>query len=419
MLTYQQALETVLRTLSPLPAEELPLPEALGRALARDVVAGWDMPPADNSAMDGFAFAHASLALRDELQVAGTARAGGGFAQKVSVGAAVKIMTGAPLPEGCDTVVALEDVVEDAGRIRPRKPVKKGDHVRYRGEEFREGEELLKEGTTLRAGEIGLLASAGVARVQVYRQPRVALLTTGDELVDLGVRPGPGQIVNSNLYLISARLREEGCTVWPLAIASDQRGALTERLAQGLEADLLLTTGGVSMGDYDLVQSCLNDLGFQLGFWKVAIKPGKPVLFGTVKGTPVFGLPGNPAAAAATFQLFVRPALRRLAGYRDPLAPHCRAILTARVHGGGSRQCFLWGRIDEEQGRYLFTPASRQSSGQNRGMQQAQALLAVPAHSPDLHRGDEVEVMLLYLPQGNFRGPGAIGVDNRQPSLDE
>ncbi|WP_305042282.1 molybdopterin molybdotransferase MoeA [Geoalkalibacter sp.] len=409
MLTYQQALETVLRTLSPLPAETLPLPEALGRALASDASAYWDMPPADNSAMDGFAFAHAGLPPGGELLVRGLSRAGARFAGELSAAEAVRIMTGAPLPSGCDTVVALEDVEEQDDGIRLRKPVKQGDHVRRRGEEFHEGELLLKAGTTLRAGEIGLLASAGVARVEVHRRPRVALLTTGDELVDLGVRPGPGQIVNSNLYLLSARLREEGCTVWPLDIAADCREALRERLAQGLEADLLVTTGGVSMGDYDLVQECLKDLGFQLGFWKVAIKPGKPVLFGKVQGTPVFGLPGNPAAAAATFQLFVRPALRRLAGFRDPLAPHCRATLTHRVRGGGSRQSFIWGRVDEVDGRYRFTPSGHQGSGQNRGMQQAQALLSVPADSPDLASGAEVEIMLLYLPQGSFRGPGAIG----------
>ena len=408
MLSYQQALNTVLRTLSPLPPEEMPLPEALGRALAQDVVACWDMPPADNSAMDGYAFAYAEVSQAAKLKLAGLSRAGAGFAEQVAPGAVVKIMTGAPLPQGCDTVVAFEDAEELEGFIHLRKPIKKGDHVRYHGEEFREGEELLKEGTTLRAGEIGLLASAGVSRVRVYRQPRVALLTTGDELIDLGVRPGPGKIVNSNLHLLSARLREEGCTVWPLDIAADQRQDLTARLAQGLEADLLITTGGVSMGDYDLVQDCLNDLGFQLGFWKVAIKPGKPVLFGTVQGTPVFGLPGNPAAAAATFQLFVRPALRRLAGFRNPLAPHCRATLTKTVRGGGSRQCFLWGRVDEENGHYLFTPSQTQGSGQNRGMQQAQALLAVPIGSPDLVAGEEVDIMLLYLPQGNFRGPGAL-----------
>lgn len=398
MLSYDEALETILSTLGPLPAEEIPLPEALGRALAEEVTASWDMPPADNSAMDGFAFAAAGLMPGAVLQVAGLSRAGAGFCEAVAPGEAVKIMTGAPLPTGCDTVVPLEEVAQEQGRIRLKKPVERGDHVRLQGEEFRAGEVLLEPGCPLRAGEIGLLAAAGASRLRVFRRPQAALLTTGDELVDLGLQPGPGQIVNSNLYLLSTRLQEEGCTVRPLAIAPDRSGDLSERLAQGLEADLLITTGGVSMGDYDLVKACLEKLGFRLGFWKVAIKPGKPVLFGTVGETPVFGLPGNPAAAAATFQLFVRPALRRLAGFRDTRAPRCRATLTTAVRGGGSRQRFLWGRLEEDHGHYRFTPSGRQGSGQTRSMQQAQALLPVAIGSPDLDAGQEVEVMLIYLP---------------------
>ena len=399
MLSYQDALETVLRTIRPLPVEEVPLPEAWGSVLADAVAARWDMPPADNSAMDGYAFAAAGLAAGEGLAVAGVSRAGAGFPGQVASGEAVKIMTGAPMPAGCDTVVPFEDVVERDDRIWPQRPVQTGDHVRRQGEEFRASETLLTAGTLLRAGEIGLLAAAGMAQVRVHRRPQVALLTTGDELVDLGVAPGPGQIVNSNRYLLAARLREEGYAVRELGTGPDSAAGLTEQLAQGLEADLLLTTGGVSVGDYDLVQSCLGAIGFQLGFWKVAIKPGKPVLFGTVEGTPVFGLPGNPAAAAATFQLFVMPALRRLAGRQDPHGAFCRATLAAPVRGGGNRQRFLWGRVEEKNGVYHFTPSGRQGSGQNRSLQGAQALLPVAAGSPDLAAGEKVEIILIYLPQ--------------------
>jgi molybdopterin molybdotransferase len=398
MLNYEQALDTVLRTLIPLAAEEVALPDALGRVLAQDVAAFWDMPPADNSAMDGFALNCEDPASGTELRIVGASRAGAGFNETVPQGATVKIMTGAPLPPGCNTVVPLEEVEEKDGRILLKKPVKRGVHVRYRGEEFRENEMILEAGTTLRAGEIGLLASAGVEQVKVYQRPTVALLTTGDELVDLGTKPGPGQIVNSNFYLLSARLQEEGCKVKPIEIAADRPEELTASLEQGLEADLLITTGGISMGDYDLVQSCLNNLGLKLGFWKVAIKPGKPILFGTVRGIPVFGLPGNPAAAAATFQLFVRPALRRLAGFRAPLSTRCRATLTHEVRAGGSRQMFLWGKVTEKEARFYFTSSTRQGSGQNRGMRQIQALLPLPIDSPALPAGQEVEVMLIYLP---------------------
>ncbi len=398
MLSYEQALDTVLRTLTPLAAEKVALPEALGRVLAQDVRACWDMPPSDNSAMDGFALNCEDLASGTELRIVGVSRAGAGFNETVPHGAAVKIMTGAPLPPDCNTVFPLEEVKEKNGRILLKKSVERGAHVRYRGEEFRENEIILEAGTTLRAGEIGLLASAGAERVNVYRRPTVALLTTGDELVDLGTKPGPGQIVNSNFYLLSARLQEEGCNVKPIEIAADRREGLTASLEQGLEADLLITTGGISMGDYDLVQSCLNDLGLKLGFWKVAIKPGKPVLFGTVRGTPVFGLPGNPAAAAATFQLFVRPALRRLSGFRDPLSTCCHATLTHEVRSGGSRLMFLWGKVTEKNGLFYFTPSTRQGSGQNRGMRQIQALLPIPVDSPDLPAGHEVKATLIYLP---------------------
>jgi molybdopterin molybdotransferase len=405
MLSYQQALKIVLEAIRPLAAIEMPLTEAVGKVLAQGVYAQWDLPPADNSAMDGFGFAFADQQPGSELPVAGLARAGAGFAGDLPPGVAVRIMTGAPLPPGCDTVVPLEEVRESGAGISLLHPVRRGDHVRYRGEEFHRGEELLPAGTPLRAGEIGLLAAAGVNRVKVYRQPRVAILSTGDELVELGGRPGPGQIVNSNLYLLAARLQEEGCAVWPLGIAADGTGPLAALLEQGLEADLLLSTGGVSAGDFDLVQKTLNGLGFKLGFWKVAIKPGKPVLFGTVGNTPVFGLPGNPAAAAATFQLFVRPALRKLAGFSDPIAPSVRATLTSAVRGGGSRQNFLWGRLEEQAGRYLYTPSRSQGSGQNRSLQGAQALLPVAADSPDLPAGQEVEVMLLYLPNGATPSP--------------
>lgn len=399
MLTYPEALDRVLLTIQPLPCEELPLPEALGRTLAETVTAAWDMPPADNSAMDGYAFALAGAEPQTEWRVIGLARAGAGHIGEVPAGAAVKIMTGAPLPAGCDTVAPLEAVEQlSAERIRLGAGLQLGDHVRCRGEEFRQGEPLLAAGTALKAGAIGLLAAAGVARVRVHRRPRVALLTTGDELVDLGVQPGPGQIVNSNRYLLTARLQEEGAEVWPLEIAGDSRQELTARLAQGLQADLLVTTGGVSMGEYDLVKECLSELGFELGFWKVAIKPGKPVLFGTAQGTPVFGLPGNPAAAAATFELFARPALRRLAGDPAPQPRRCRATLTCPVRGAGNRQSFLWGRVEESQGHYRFTPSSRQGSGQMRGLQGAQALLPLAAEGPDLAAGSEVELLLIYLP---------------------
>lgn len=250
---------------------------------------------------------------------------------------------------------------------------------------------------------MGLLAAAGIEQVQVYPAPRVALLSTGDELVELGETPGAGKIVNSNFHLLAARLKEEGATVIPLGVARDNEYDLSERIERGLQADMLISTGGVSVGDRDHVQETLRAFGFQLGFWKVSIKPGKPVLFGTLRGRPVFGLPGNPAAAAATFELFVRPALRRLAGFPGPLQPRLRATLTVAIDGGENRQRFIWGSLQERDGRFDFVPSARQGSGQNRSLQAVQALLPVPGGHPGMTAGTEVVVMLVRLPPGQAR----------------
>lgn len=405
MLSYEQAVEVVLQRVRPLPPVSMALAEALGRVLAEPVRARWDLPPADNSAMDGYAFAGAGQPEGSALEVVGFLPAGRHLDAPVPPGRAVKIMTGAPLPPGCDTVVPVEEVVERQGMILLQRPFKPGQHVRRRGEELERGEELLAAGAPLHAGELGLLAAAGVEHVSVYPAPRVALLSTGDELVELGEAPGPGQIVNSNFHLLAARLREEGCAVIPLGVARDNEYDLSGRIERGLQADMLISTGGVSVGDRDYVQETLRSLGFELGFWRVSIKPGKPALFGTVNDKPVFGLPGNPAAAAATFELFARPALRRLAGFNDALPPRLRATLTAAISGGEKRQRFIWGSLQETAGRFAFTPSPRQGSGQNRSLQGAQALLPVPGGYPPLAAGEEVEVMLVRLPTGPGRRP--------------
>jgi len=397
MIGYQEALQLVLDRIRPLPAVEVPLEQAGGLVLAEGVAARWDLPPADNSAMDGFAFAWRERLAGKELAVVGSAYAGSPWTGTPGPEQVVRIMTGSPLPPGCDTVVPLEEVVETATAIRLPVVVKPGQHVRRQGEEFRSGDPLLDAGAPLHAGEIGLLAAAGFARVRVHPAPRVALLSTGDELVELGQTPGPGQIVNSNLYLLSARLREEGCSVLPLGLCRDEPEALARHLAAGEQANLILSTGGVSVGDRDYLREALNGRGFETVFWQVAIKPGKPVLFGLLHGRPVFGLPGNPAAAAATFELFVRPALRRLAGFPATAPLRLRATLVTEVHSDRKRECFLWGTLSEESGRLTFHPSRRQGSGQNRSLQGAQALLPVPAGSEPLAAGSDVSVLFIRL----------------------
>ena len=394
MITYQEALSMVLARLQPLPAVEVPLEQATGLVLAEAVNARWDMPPADNSAMDGFALAWTPQGTSSEWTVAGSVYAGEPWPTPLESGTVVRIMTGAPLPPGSDTVVPFEEAVEARATVRLAK-MKQGQHVRRQGEEFQAGELLLEAGTSLYAGEIGLLAAAGFARVRVHPAPRVALLSTGDELIELGQTPGPGQIVNSNLYLLSARLREEGCSVLPLGLCRDEPEALTRHLLAGEQADLTLSTGGVSVGDSDYLREALAARDFETVFWKVAIKPGKPVLFGLLRGKPFFGLPGNPAAAAATFELFVRPALRRLAGFSAAAPLRLRATLSDDVHGDHTRECFLWGRLEESGSRRIFHPSPRQGSGQNRSLQGAMAMLPVPAGCELILSGCDVDVMVI------------------------
>jgi molybdopterin molybdotransferase len=400
MLTYEEALQMVLETVKPLPPVAVPLTLAAGRVLATAVVASSNLPPSDNSAMDGYAFAWTGDIAARPLPVIDFVAAGHARQLAVPAGNAVKIMTGAPLPLDCDTVVPIEDVEVNSGKIMLKGQPALGENVRYRGEELRCGELILEAGTPLFAGEIGFLAAAGIETVLVHPAPRVAILSTGDELVELGDPQTAGKIVNSNAYLLATRLREEGCEPILLGIARDTPGELATALQKGLRADLLLTTGGVSVGDCDHVQEALVKLGFTRKFWKVAIKPGKPVLFGMIKEQPVFGLPGNPAATAATFELFVRPALRRLAGFPATHFPRLRVALSEAIKGGGNRQRFIWGRLKIDNGSFSFTSAHYQGSGQNRSLQGAQALLPVAAESPDLPAGSEVEVLLLRMPPG-------------------
>lgn len=393
MLGYEEALEKILDCVTSLPPVEIALDEAGCLVLAEPVIARWDMPRTDNSAMDGFAVAAAGTC--GTLAIAGAAYAGHPFLETVPVGSAVRITTGAPLPAGCDAVVPVEEAVEAHGRVSLTIAPQPGDHVRRQGEEYRCGETLLEAGTVLSAGEIGLLASAGLARVKVHPRPRVAIISTGDELVELGQEPGPGQIVNSNLHQLAARVRECGGDVLRLGIGRDEPGGIDALIDSGRQADLLISTGGVSVGECDFVRESLDRRGFRQVFWKVAIKPGKPVLFGMLDGKPCFGLPGNPAAAAATFELFVRPALRALAGHSRILGETRQGVLTEAVRGDSKRQTFLWCRLEWTGEGYRVRISRFQGSGQNRSLRGANALLAVPRHAGKLEAGEMVEVLLM------------------------
>lgn len=395
MLPYEDALQAVLKRVQPLKPCEISTVDAGGLILAEGAKAHWDMPRCDNSAMDGYAVSGQSSALKSPLEIIGASYAGHPFSGTVPTGQSIRITTGAALPHGADTVVPVEEAEEKDGQLHLQSPFSIGQHVRYRGEEFQSGEQLLQTGTLLQAGEISLLACAGVARVNVYPRPRVAIISTGDELIELGETPGPDQIVNSNLHFLTTRLQECGCEPVCIGIGKDNTASLDQCITLALDADMILSTGGVSVGEKDHVQETLARCNFEKVFWKAAIKPGKPVLFGMLENKPFFGLPGNPASTAATFEIFARPALKKMAGHTDYHLQKRSGMLTGDVKGGGKRQLFLWCQLEWRNDHYEVTAQSHQGSGQNRSIQGANALLTIPVGTTHIAQGEHVEVLLL------------------------
>ncbi|AJE02286.1 molybdopterin molybdotransferase MoeA [Geobacter pickeringii] len=393
MVSIEEAQALILSRVAPLGAEEVPLLAALGRISAEDAVAPWDIPSADNSAMDGYAFALDSLA-DGRLTVCDFVPAGVTRSEPVPAGCAVKIMTGAPLPPGCDTVVPVEDVEDDGDAIRLRGEARRGDHIRRRGEEVTDGSVVVAAGNLLRPQEIGLLASLGRTTAPVFRRARAAVLATGDELLQPGSIPEAGKIINSNSSSIAAQLLDAGAEPLMLGIARDDREVTRRKVGEGLQADLLITTGGVSVGDRDFVREALADLGGELLFWKVNMKPGKPVAFAVVGGKPVFALPGNPVAAMVAFEQFVRPALLKMAGHGRLFRPVVRGTLTETVKNRGDRPHLVRVAVRLEAGRYLLATTGDQGSARLTSLTSGNGLVKIPA-GRTFAAGDEVEVQLL------------------------
>jgi molybdopterin molybdotransferase len=333
MIQMEEAQQIILRHIAPLPTEELPLLQGIGRVAGEDVSAPWDIPAADNSAMDGYAFSFAAVR-GNSLLVSGSLPAGKERIPPVPAGEAVRIMTGAPIPRGCDTVVPIESVETIGDTIRLAGEARPGSHIRKRGEDIRAGQRAIAANSLLRPQEIGMLASLGKTSVRVYRRPRVGVLATGDELLEIGSSPVPGKIINSNSYGIAAQVVESGGDPVMLGIAEDEMEQTCDRIREGIRGDLLITTGGVSVGDRDCVKEAIVALGGEIKFWKVHMKPGKPVAFAILEGKPVFALPGNPAAAMISFEVFVRPAVLKMTGRTRLFRPTVTAALTAPTSSG-------------------------------------------------------------------------------------
>ncbi|MHB8763546.1 MAG: molybdopterin molybdotransferase MoeA [Deferrisomatales bacterium] len=398
MIPVDQALDTILGTLEPLPFEKVSLLEARGRVLAEEIRAPRNLPPRDNSAMDGYAFLAASLAAGPgRLRVVDAIAAGGAEGRALGPGEAAKIMTGAPVPPGADTVVPVEDTEADGEWVAVRAVPGRGANVRPAGEDVRAGEPVLPRGTRVRPAEVGMLASLGRSFVLVHQRPRVAILATGDEIVDLDAPTDGGKIYNSNSYGLAAQVAEAGGVPVVLGIGRDDPQGLLEMLERAAAADVVLTTGGVSMGDYDYVRPALAEAGVAVRFWKVAIKPGKPLVFGVRGRVPFFGLPGNPVSALVAFEEFVRPALLRLQGHRRLFRPVVQAVLgdeAGEVRSRPGRTDFIRCRVERRGPGFRVVSVKKQGSGMLKTPVDANGLLVLPASVAGARPGEEVAVQL-------------------------
>ncbi|MBT1076178.1 molybdopterin molybdotransferase MoeA [Geobacter grbiciae] len=396
MPSFTEARNIILDRVTPLGIERVGILEAAGRVLAEEVVAPWEMPLCDNSAMDGFAVRAADCAaIPATLKVTGYIPAGGEVTGAVEPGCAIRIMTGAPLPPGCDAVVPVEETEDNGAAIRVVAPVKERQHIRFKGEDVATGETVIPAGTLIQPPEVSMLASFGKALVPVFRKARVAILSTGDELIELGEPPVPGKIINSNTLSLAAAVRQCGAEPIVIGIARDNRENHREMLAEGLKADALITSAGVSAGDRDLVRDVLAEMGVEQIFWKVDMKPGGPTAFGMHGAKPVFSLPGNPVSTMVTFELFARPALLRMMGYRRVVRPFVKAILREDAKKKPGKVNFLRVQVTVQEGRFVASTAGDQHTGILRTMVRANGLALLPLEASIVHAGSEVDLMLL------------------------
>ena len=396
MLTYEDALARILAQIAPLTPEDTPLTDALERVLAEEVTTPFPLPPFANSSMDGFAVRAADLtALPTTLPVVGDVAAGATAVPTLLPGQALRIMTGAPVPPGADAVVPVEDTEAREDGTAFLEAVAEGQCIRPAGEEAAAGSVVLRAGSVLRPAHIGMAATVGRGTLRTYPRPRVAVLSTGDELIEPGQALGFGQIYNSNAYALAALVADAGGVVTHRLHARDTPEALRRAFDAAADADVLITSGGVSVGDYDYVKAVFAERG-AVDFWKVAIRPGKPVAFGQWDRTHFFGLPGNPSSTIVTFELFVRPALRRLAGQTQLTRPAVTAALTKDVSHTPGRQSYQRAVVSRADGGQAEVRAlTKQGSGMLLPMTEANALLVLPADTERLLAGASVTVLLL------------------------
>ena len=410
MITVKEALEHVLGAIFPLALEKTDILSALGRVIGEDIHAPRDIPPRDNSGMDGYA-----------LKSEGTTGAGAespvvlniiedipaGYTPQKTVGSgeAARIMTGAPVPDGADTVVMVEETKSDGNSVRIYAEAAKGQNVRYAGEDVRGGDLVIRAGTLLRPAETGMLSALGRSFVKVYQKPLVALIATGDELVDIDGAASPGKIVSSNSYSLAAQVMECGGIPLQLGIAKDNIDDLTEKFRDAMRADIIVSSAGVSVGDYDFVKDVMEDMGIDIEFWQVAQRPGKPMTFGAREGKPVFGLPGNPVSSMITFEQYVRPAILKMTGHEKIFRRTIRAKLTEDIKKKKELRYFIRGRVKSQGEGFVVETTGEQGSGILKSMVLANGIIVLPEDAEFIKAGSEVMVQLIDKSQDFTKDP--------------
>jgi molybdopterin molybdotransferase len=408
LLSVESARKRILTQFKPVLTETIPLAECGWRVLARDIAANHDLPSFDNSSMDGFAIRAADLENATPsspvtLQVVGDIPAGTKPTVRLSPNQAARIMTGAQMPDGADAVIPVEDTdfqerqpgTPAPNNVQVFKSIESGDFVRPRGQDVRAGQAVLQSGHELRPQDLGLLAMLGVAQIQVHRKPLVALLSSGDELLPVDAPLTPGKIRDSNTYTLSALLERAGTQVQRLGIAADNHQAVKDLLetAASKQVDLILSSAGVSVGAFDFIKDVVASQG-KLNFWRVNMRPGKPLAVGTYQGIPFIGLPGNPVSAFVGFEVFVRPALHRLSGRKSVARPRVRVRLVEQINSDG-RESYLRAHIFDDNGRLAAKLSGHQGSGNLLSIVEANALLILPAGVKSLAAGNEIDAWLL------------------------
>jgi len=400
MISVEEALKTILINFRPLGLEKINILEAQKRVIGEDIFAPHNIPSANNSAMDGYAVRYADTkgATKNKplkLKIIEDIPAGKVALKKINKGEAARIMTGAVIPEGADAVIRQEDTLKDGKIVTLYSSVQKRENIRFAGEDVKRGELVVKKKSALRPAHIGMLAALGKAVISVYKKPRVAIMSTGDELVDIKTNPGPGKIVNSNSYSLAAQVLECGAIPIVLGIAKDKKADLQEKFKTALDADVIVSSGGVSVGDFDFVKNVMGEIGNAMRFWQVAMRPGKPLAFGAIEGVPMFGLPGNPVSAMVSFEQFVRPSLLKIQGHKKIFRQTIKAICAEEFEKKSGFRHFIRAIVKREKDKYVVTTTGDQGSGILKSMVTANGLIVMGENETRIKKGELVTVQLL------------------------